>query len=88
MIVTHRKILATRRGLFKGIAAAGAAWTAGQSAWEQEQVSPSAVPFQRDRKEGPGLGVTVDETLAAVKPFCTPGLQPRLNAPDGSIRDF
>jgi galactonate dehydratase len=38
--------------------------------------------------EGLGLGVTFDETLARSKPFRTPGLQPRLNAPDGSVRDF
>jgi galactonate dehydratase len=38
--------------------------------------------------EGPGLGITFDETLAQAKPFRKPGLQPRLNAPDGSVRDF
>jgi len=38
--------------------------------------------------EGPGLGVTFDELLAKAKPFRKPGLQPRLNAPDGSVRDF
>jgi len=38
--------------------------------------------------EGPGLGVTFDEALARAKPFRKPGLQPRLNAPDGSVRDF
>jgi galactonate dehydratase len=38
--------------------------------------------------EGPGLGVTFDEKLAGAKPFRKPGLQPRLNAPDGSVRDF
>jgi galactonate dehydratase len=37
--------------------------------------------------EGPGLGIGFDETLARSKPF-TPRLQPRLNAPDGSVRDF
>lgn len=38
--------------------------------------------------EGPGLGVTVDENRAREKPFRKPGLQPRLNAKDGSVRDF
>lgn len=38
--------------------------------------------------EGPGLGVTFDEARAKAKPFGKPGLQPRLNAPDGSVRDF
>lgn len=38
--------------------------------------------------EGPGLGITFDENLAKSKPFKKPALQPRLNAPDGSVRDF
>ena len=38
--------------------------------------------------EGAGLGVTVDENRAREKPFQKPGLQPRLNARDGSVRDF
>ncbi|MFC1739284.1 mandelate racemase/muconate lactonizing enzyme family protein [Planctomycetota bacterium] len=38
--------------------------------------------------EGPGLGVTFDESRARSRPFGKPGLQPRLNAPDGSVRDF
>jgi galactonate dehydratase len=38
--------------------------------------------------EGPGLGITFDEARAAAKPFRKPGLQPRLNATDGSVRDF
>lgn len=38
--------------------------------------------------EGPGLGITFDEALARSKPFRKPGLQPRLNDPDGSVRDF
>ena len=37
--------------------------------------------------EGPGLGITFDEALAASKPF-RPSLQPRLDALDGSVRDF
>jgi L-alanine-DL-glutamate epimerase-like enolase superfamily enzyme len=37
--------------------------------------------------EGPGLGIEFDEALAASKPFM-PSLQPRLNALDGSVRDF
>ena len=38
--------------------------------------------------EGPGLGVTFDEALARSRPFRKPGLTPRLNAPDGSVRDY
>jgi L-alanine-DL-glutamate epimerase-like enolase superfamily enzyme len=38
--------------------------------------------------EGPGLGVTFDEERAKARPFRKPGLQPRLHAPDGSVRDF
>ncbi len=38
--------------------------------------------------EGPGLGVTFDEKLARSIPFRQPVMQPRLNAPDGSVRDF
>lgn len=38
--------------------------------------------------DGPGLGVTFDEPLARSKPFRTPSLQPRLQDPDGSVRDF
>ena len=37
--------------------------------------------------EGPGLGIEFDEKLAESKPF-KPSLQPRLNALDGSVRDF
>jgi len=37
--------------------------------------------------EGPGLGIEFDEALAASKPF-KPSLQPRLDALDGSVRDF
>ena len=37
--------------------------------------------------EGPGLGIEFDEKLAASKPF-VPSVQPRLNALDGSVRDF
>jgi galactonate dehydratase len=38
--------------------------------------------------DGPGLGINFDEQLARSRPFRKPGLQPRLNAPDGSVRDF
>ena len=38
--------------------------------------------------DGPGLGIAFDEALAESRPFKTPALQPRLNAPDGSVRDF
>ena len=37
---------------------------------------------------GPGLGITFDEERARAKPFATPRMQPRLNDPDGSVRDF
>jgi galactonate dehydratase len=38
--------------------------------------------------EEPGLGVIIDEAAAAERPFDEGGLQPRLNAKDGSVRDF
>jgi galactonate dehydratase len=38
--------------------------------------------------EGPGLGVAFDQERAKAKPFRPPSLQPRLNATDGSVRDF
>jgi galactonate dehydratase len=38
--------------------------------------------------EGPGLGVDFDELAAAKLPFNQVPLQPRLNAKDGSVRDF
>lgn len=38
--------------------------------------------------EQPGLGIAFDEKLARSRPFRKPALQPRLNAPDGSVRDF
>jgi L-alanine-DL-glutamate epimerase-like enolase superfamily enzyme len=38
--------------------------------------------------EGPGLSITFDEKLARSPPFRQPALQPRLNDPDGSVRDF
>ena len=38
--------------------------------------------------EGPGLGITFDEALARSRPFKRPGRTPRLNAPDGSVRDY
>ena len=41
-----------------------------------------ALPMER-----PGLGIQFNEELAASKPF-VPSLQPRLNALDGSVRDF
>jgi galactonate dehydratase len=37
--------------------------------------------------EGPGLGIEFDEDLAASRAF-VPSMQPRLNALDGSVRDF
>ena len=37
--------------------------------------------------EGPGLGITFDEARAREVPF-KPTMQPRLNAIDGSVRDF
>jgi galactonate dehydratase len=38
--------------------------------------------------EGPGLGIRFDEALAVARPFHQSGLQPRLDARDGSVRDF
>ena len=38
--------------------------------------------------DGPGLGIEFDEAAAASIPFRAGGLQPRLNAKDGSVMDF
>jgi galactonate dehydratase len=38
--------------------------------------------------DGPGLGVDIDEVAAADRPFSNRGLQPRLKAKDGSVRDW
>ncbi len=38
--------------------------------------------------EGPGLGVEFDEEAASAIPFDDSRMQPRLNARDGSVRDF
>ena len=51
--------------------------------WPYPQVEDGyALPL-----EGPGLGIEFDESLARSRPF-KPSLQPRLNAIDGSVRDF
>ena len=51
--------------------------------WPYPQVEDGyALPL-----EGPGLGIEFDESLARSRPF-KPSLQPRLNATDGSVRDF
>ncbi len=59
-----------------------------------DQKTDVVSPFAKIEKgfalplEGPGLGITLDEKLARSRPFRKPGLQPKLNGPDGSVRDF
>ena len=66
-----------------------------EAPWVNSDVRPDVVsPYPKVENgfalplEGPGLGITFDEKLARSRPFRKPGLQPRLNAPDGSVRDF
>jgi galactonate dehydratase len=66
-----------------------------EAPWVNDDAKTDVVsPYPRVEKgfalplEGPGLGITFDEALARSRPFKTPGVTPRLNAPDGSVRDF
>ena len=66
-----------------------------EAPWVNSEQKQGVVwPYPRMEKgfalplEGPGLGITFDEKLAKSIPFRKPPLQPRLNAPDGSVRDF
>jgi galactonate dehydratase len=65
-----------------------APWVNGDGKWDVVGPYPAfekgfALPL-----EGPGLGVQFDEKLARSRPFRTPGMQPKLKALDGSVRDF
>ncbi len=66
-----------------------------EAPWVNSDAKTGVVaPYPRVEKgyalplEGPGLGITFDEKLARSTPFRTPAMQPRLNDPDGSVRDF
>jgi galactonate dehydratase len=66
-----------------------------EAPWVNSDAKPDVVsPYPKVEKgfalplEGPGLGITFDEALAASRPFRKPALQPRLNGLDGSVRDF
>jgi len=66
-----------------------------EAPWVNSDAQTDVVsPYPRVEKgfalplEGPGLGITFDEKLARSRPFKTPGMEPRLNGPDGSVRDF
>jgi galactonate dehydratase len=66
-----------------------------EAPWVNSDAKTGVVsPYPRVEKgyalplEGPGLGITFDEKLARSTPFRRPALQPRLNDPDGSVRDF
>jgi len=66
-----------------------------EAPWVNSDSQPDVVsPFPKMEDgfalplDGPGLGITFDEELARSRPFRKPGLQPRLTAPDGSVRDF
>ncbi len=65
-----------------------APWVNGDSEGDVVQPYPKVEKGFALPLEGPGLGVTFDEERARAKPFRKPGLQPRLDAPDGSVRDF
>jgi len=64
-----------------------APWVNGSAETDVVGPYPEVVDGYALPLEGPGLGITFDEALAASKPF-RPSLQPRLNALDGSVRDF
>jgi len=64
-----------------------APWVNGSAETDVVGPYPEVVDGYALPPEGPGLGITFDEALAARKPF-RPSLQPRLNALDGSVRDF
>ncbi len=66
-----------------------------EAPWVNGDIKPDVVyPYPKVEQgyalplDGPGLGINFDEALARSRPFRKPGLQPRLNAPDGSVRDF
>ena len=66
-----------------------------EAPWVNSEAKPGVVwPYPKVEKgyalplEGPGLGITFDEKLARSVPFRQPAMQPRLNDPDGSVRDF
>jgi len=65
-----------------------APWVNGDSQGDVVKPYPTVEKGYALPLEGPGLGVTFDEKLAKSKPFRKPGLQPRLNGLDGSVRDF
>jgi galactonate dehydratase len=65
-----------------------APWVNGDSQGDVVKPYPTVEKGYALPLEGPGLGVAFDEKLARAKPFRKPGLQPRLNDPDGSVRDF
>ena len=64
-----------------------APWVNGAGETDVVRPYPEVVDGYALPLEGPGLGITFDEALAASKTF-TPTLQPRLDALDGSVRDF
>ena len=64
-----------------------APWVNGDGATDVVWPFPSVVDGYALPLDGPGLGIQFDEALADSKQF-KPTLQPRLDAIDGSVRDF
>lgn len=64
-----------------------APWVNGTGETDVVRPYPEVVDGYALPLEGPGLGIEFDEALARAKPF-TPRMQPRLDAIDGSVRDF
>jgi galactonate dehydratase len=65
-----------------------APWVNGDEEGDVVKPFPTVVDGYALPLEGPGLGVEFDEDLARATPFREGDLQPRLNARDGSVRDF
>ncbi|MFN2131055.1 MAG: galactonate dehydratase [Anaerolineae bacterium] len=64
-----------------------APWVNGSGETDVVRPYPEVVDGYALPLEGPGLGIAFDEALARSKSF-TPRMQPRLDALDGSVRDF
>jgi galactonate dehydratase len=64
-----------------------APWVNGSGETDVVRPYPEVVDGYALPLEGPGLGIAFDEALARSKAF-TPRMQPRLDALDGSVRDF
>jgi galactonate dehydratase len=70
------------------VATIEAPWVNGDSKTDVVAPCPTVEAGYARPLLGPGWGITFDEQRARSKPFQEPGLPPRLNASDVSVRDF